>query len=119
MITHSRQPERSNEARDSGLPSGRAVGCTNWLGKLVLLIPILAIAFVIYFLANSLNPESRLCLYKIYKQPDGSYEVWWSCKTRHIEEKFATYEQAKAFQVEKCRSLGEFMRQKPSGERVK
>ena len=95
------------------------VGSGAWLGKCVFLIPLIAIVCVVYGLCNSLNPDSWWCLHKIYKQPDGTYQVWWSCRTRHIEGTFATYDDAKAYQVKECNELKAFMSQSPTGERTK
>lgn len=72
----------------------------------------------IYIIANTLNPNSYFCCYEIYKNGN-SYEVWWNARTRHIEQTFSTYEQAKAFQKSKCENLLKFMAQSPSGSRIK
>jgi len=85
----------------------------------VLILPILIVAFVIYWAANMLNPDSVFCLYKIYKQKDGTYQVWWVNKSRHCELTSATYEQAKLFQVKECRELRAYIWQRPPGELTK
>ncbi len=94
----------------------KAAKSVGWFGVCIALITTLSIAFLLYFAHNALNPESRFCRYKIYKQPDGTYEVWWSNMTSTREAQFDTYEQAKAFQEERCRSLVGFIGQKPTGE---
>lgn len=99
--------------------SDPAVVSSDWLDKCVILIPILILAFGIYALVQSFNPDSWFCSYQIYKQPDGTYQVWWSCRTRHLEGTFQTYEAAKAFQVKENQDLINFMSQKPTGERTK
>ena len=66
-----------------------------------------------------LNPNSIFCLYKIYKQSDNTYQVWWRGKVNRVELSNATYEQAKAFQVKECQELKEFMFQSPKGKIVK
>lgn len=90
-----------------------------WFFKCVLIVPVLSIAFVLYGLANSFNPDSRFCDYQIYKQADGTYQVWWSCRSKHIEGTFTNFAEAKAFQIEKCKRLLEILSENPGGERVK
>lgn len=72
-----------------------------------------------YIVVNSLNPDSVICVYKVYKQTNGTYEVWWVNMTRHPEGSFNTYEEAKAFQIKQCKDLKAFETQSPSGHRVK
>lgn len=76
------------------------------------------LVFWIYWIANSLNPDSRFCLYKIYQQKDGTYEVWWECRFRHLEKSGLTYESAKALQIECCQSIKDCESRKPKGHRV-
>lgn len=86
-------------------------------------IPVTIVGLIFWFFiavaVGGTNPESVFCNYKIYKQEDGTYQVWWRCKTSHIELQGATYEQAKAFQIKACRDLEMFVLRKPKGERVK
>lgn len=119
MIFHSRLHERSSEVRGSGQSSRKGAGVVAGLGKWVAALPVFLLVFFVYVIVNAFNPDSRWCNYKIYKQPDGTYQVWWSCRTRHIEGTFATYAEAKAFQVQECRALLKFMAQKPTGELTK
>lgn len=78
---------------------------------------IALMAFAFWLIEQGLNPNSRLCNYQIYKQPDGKYEVWWSCKTSRLEGTFDNYSDAKAFQIKECNDLKRFMQQAPKGER--
>lgn len=87
---------------------------------IIFIIGIVAIvAIVIYISGNSLNPNSYWCDYKIYKCSDGTFQVWSSCKESHLEETFTNYMDAKAFQIQKCNSLEEFLESRPDGQRVK
>jgi hypothetical protein len=85
----------------------------SWLGTLPFFLPSV---FMTYVFLNSLNPDSVWCRYRIYEQADGTYEVWWVSKSRSCELKGATKEEAKAFQVELCAKLKEFMERKPKGK---
>jgi len=75
------------------------------------------LVFMIMF--NSLNPDSRFCMYQIYRQDNGTYQVWFLGRTRQLELSDVGYEQAKEYQTRKCRQLIEFMSARPHGERVK
>lgn len=79
----------------------------------------IGVSFVFYIEVNSYNPDSVICVYKVYKQTNGTYEVWWVNMTRHPEGTFNTYEEAKAFQIKQCKDLRAFETQSPSGHRVK
>lgn len=83
-----------------------------------LYIFIPSLCFVIYCCCNDLNPNSRFCLYGIYKQTDGTYQVWWICKTEKCEARDLTYEQAKQRQVELCDEFKEFLTHRPKAVRV-
>jgi hypothetical protein len=83
----------------------------------LLLIPVVALVFCIYAAGQTYNPNSRFCIYQIYRQSDGTYQVWWECKTRNIEGTFFSYDDAKAFQVKKLKEIQGFLNQKPTGER--
>lgn len=83
------------------------------------LIPILVAAFFVYGLANFTNPDSRFCRYKIYKQADGTYEVWWNGRSKTCYLRGATYEQAKVRQIKECDELKVFIRNRPNGRLVK
>lgn len=85
----------------------------------ILVIPLLVVGFYLYGWFNQLNPNSIFCIYQIYKQPDGTYQVWAEIRTKICELKGATYEEAKAFQIKECRELKDFIWQKPKGEKVK
>lgn len=78
-----------------------------------------AFLFVFYLIANTYNPDSWFCAYKIYKQTDGIYQVWWVSRTSTCELSGATYQQAKDFQIKSCKSHLEFMSREPKGERQK
>ena len=82
-------------------------------------IPILIVGFVIYWTVASFNPDSQFCSHRIYKQPDGTYEVWWIGRSKRREFKCKTYQEAKDYQIKECEDLKRFIMQKPSGERVK
>jgi hypothetical protein len=89
-----------------------------------LLIPIATFVAVVWFciamIVGFLDPNSIFCVNKIYKQPDGTYQVWYSGKySNTLKLSGATYDQAKAFQIKECRELREFISQRPRGERVK
>ena len=84
-----------------------------------LAIPFFILAFGFYTCSNSLNPGSRFCLYEIYKTPKLEYQVWWNCRTRHLESTFGTYEEAKDYQIKQCDELKQFMGQSPDGKRVR
>lgn len=85
-----------------------------------LLIPLSIIAGLVIFFVVSFTgmsrPGSIFCFYKIYKQPDGTYQVWHCGRLSWKALDNATYEQAKAFQVEKCKTFWE--RPHPAGESV-
>jgi hypothetical protein len=87
--------------------------------NLLLLIPIVIPAIVFYIFCQSANPDSRWCNYKIYKQPNGTYEVWWVGRFRDKEGIFLNYDDAKAFQVKSVNNLIEIVTQRPKGELVK
>lgn len=85
----------------------------------ILVIPVMVVVLAFYAFANHLNPNSRFCYYQIYKQPDGTYQVWAVGRIKTCELEGATYENAKAFQIKECRELKDFMGQKPKGEKIK
>lgn len=84
-------------------------------------LPLAAVACICWFgitaITGMSRPSSIFCCYKIYKQPDGTYEVWWRGRISWRELDHATYEQAKAFQIEKCKTFWNFPH--PTGESVK
>ena len=87
---------------------------------LVLFLVLGCIAwFIVSVLIGMEDPDSFWCVRKIYQQPNGTYEVWWNARTRHLEATFNTYREAKEYQVKKCRELAEFMTQSPKGKRVR
>ena len=83
------------------------------------LIAAALIGFLFYAAFNLSNPNSRFCEYRIYKQPDGTYQVWWVCRSRHLEGTFQTYDAAKAFQIKQVKELNEFGNHKPTGTQIK
>lgn len=88
----------------------------------VLWLPImvaLAFSIAIYSCCNLLNPNSYWCIFKIYKQPDGTYQVWYENMSRDLELKCRTYQEAKRFQISECASLKAFNAKRPTGEREK
>jgi len=97
----------------------RTRGTSNWFANCVPLIPVIVLAFCIYAFIQSFNTDSWFCSYQIYKQTDGTYQVWWSCRTKHLEGTFKTYQDAKAFQIKENQELIDFMSKKPTGERSK
>ena len=85
----------------------------------VIVLVVALFASIGLLLDRMFTPGSILCCYQIYKQPDGTFELWNQGRTSSIEQAGLTYEQAKALQIQKCRSLYSFMLQTPSGDRVK
>lgn len=79
---------------------------------------IVLLLILVYALCNLLNPDSMLCSYRIYKQTN-TYEVWWVGRTKDLEGSFKTYKEAKEFQINKCKSLEEFITNSPKGEHIK
>lgn len=73
--------------------------------------------FAVVWIQGLDSPNSIFCLYKIYKQPNGTYQVWWRGRHDILELDGATYEQAKLFQNERCKKVWRF--NKPPGELVK
>lgn len=88
-------------------------------GKYVAVLVGAFVVFVLYMAGNQLNPNSRFCLWKIYKQADGTYQVWWHGRSTDCELSNATLNEAMAFRDKRCVDLKSFMAQKPSGERIK
>lgn len=80
---------------------------------------VAVMVFGCYWLAQSLNPNSRWCSYQIYRTTNGTYEVWWRGRSSDCEWRGSTLEEARAYQSNACKSLLEFMEQRPTGERVK
>src|SRR5690348_15531714 len=84
-------------------------------------IPPVVIACIILFgitaITGMSRPSSIFCRYKIYKQTNGTYQVWYRGRSSWCEQSGLTYEQAKALQIEKCKNF--FKSTSPAGEWVK
>jgi len=93
----------------------------DWVVGFILVALITVSITASYAICNQCNPDSRWCMYEIYRQSDGTYQVWWVNGNRgtHKEGPAVTYEEAKALQIKLCKKFLEYEEsKKPTGKRV-
>ncbi len=93
------------------------------VGPMLLGLLALIISVTFFETVGAYNPKSLFCLYKIYKQSDGTYQVWWvNGGYTKLEHSCDTYAEAKEFQIKVCKRMQDYTPptyKNPEGKRVK
>jgi hypothetical protein len=82
---------------------------------------IAGVAFLLYISANSYNPNSVFCDYQIYRQADGTFELWdTALSPKALHGTGLSYGEAVRERARLCQSMIDFKKgQRPQGERVR